>query len=155
MIFGGRQGKTNSPEGQVGLCNAQDCTISFPGVRDLYVPRTPPLNKEYSAPGSGFDYEFRLEDVINEIWMQTLAGLRVHNGILFSSVSRLNKSSAAAIKVASTVTVVVFRALCSCFLAGRGTLVEFVDEPEATAGAAGAAGVLERLGSSLTVRSLP
>ena len=88
--------------------------------------------------------------------LHTLAALRVHIGILFSSVNSENKSSAAAINVASTVTVVEF----TCFFgaggfgaaAGAGAAT---DEVVVVAADPPGAGVALRLGSALTVRSFP
>lgn len=34
--------KANLPDGHVGLCKAQVCTISEGGVRETYLPFTPP-----------------------------------------------------------------------------------------------------------------
>lgn len=87
---------------------------------------------------------------------RTCAGARVHAGILFSSVKIENKSSAEAWNAASTFTVAVLTALGSAFFAAG------FDAAEAAAGvfwaavdAPAGAGVTLRLGSALTVRSLP
>lgn len=56
-------------------------------------------------------YDNNLRKIVFDIF--TLAGARVHIGILFSSVKSPNKSSAVAIKMASTLIVVVLRAFSS------------------------------------------
>jgi uncharacterized membrane protein YphA (DoxX/SURF4 family) len=73
-------------------------------------------------------------------------------GIRFSSVNKLKRSSAEAMKVDSDVTVAVLMFFfTSGFLtAGFGALVE-----EDAGGGVETAGVPARLGSPLTVRSFP
>jgi len=88
---------------------------------------------------------------------QTCAGARVQIGILFSSVRRLNRSSAAAWNSASTTTVAEFTFTVSAL---RLTEAEAaVCEVATTAGPLGGvlagAGVPVRLASVLIVRSLP
>ena len=86
----------------------------------------------------------------------TCAGARVQLGILFSSVSIENKSSAEAMNPASTVIVAVLTALAGVFAAGLGAAAGDAADDEEVAGAAEpGAGVPLRLGSALTVRSLP
>ena len=88
--------------------------------------------------------------------MPTFAELRVHDGILFSSVKIENKSSAEAMNPASTVIVAVLTALAGVFTAGLGAVAGDAADDEEVAGAAEpGAGVPLRLGSALTVRSLP
>ena len=87
---------------------------------------------------------------------RTFAGARVHDGILFSSVSTPNKSSAAAIKCASTDTAVVLFAFSGTF----GFAVSAFFVPAAVEGAvavegADGPGVPWRDGWAETVRSLP
>jgi hypothetical protein len=92
---------------------------------------------------------------------RTLAGACVHNGIFFSFVSISNRKLASAIKDASTVTLLVLSVFFtgSAFFGGWLTEEAAVeaDALEAVAFDAfwGGAGVPERLGSVLTVRSLP
>ena len=86
----------------------------------------------------------------------TFAELRVHAGILFSSVKRENRSSADAMKTASLVTFVVlvltfFAGVAFGTAAGFGAATVDVGVPVDTPGA----GVPLRLGSALTVRSFP
>lgn len=85
--------------------------------------------------------------------LPTLAGARDHDGIRFSSVKMLNRSSAEAMNAASTLTVVVLTALGSGFLTGAmgadaGTGLLAAEAPPGT-------GVPVRLVSVLTVKSLP
>ena len=92
----------------------------------------------------------------------TLAGARVHCGILFSSVRSENKSSAAAMKFASTVTVVVFVALLapratpgpSAFFFSAASVAGLPAAADPDADADGA-GVPCRDACADTVRSLP
>ena len=51
----GRKGGCSAPAGQDGLSNTQVCTISFPGVRERYLPLTPPPKREYSVSGCAAD----------------------------------------------------------------------------------------------------
>ena len=51
-----RQEFTVLPSGQVGLCSAQVCLISLPGVSETYLPRTPPPNNSYSVSGAAALY---------------------------------------------------------------------------------------------------
>jgi hypothetical protein len=84
-----------------------------------------------------------------------LAGARVHNGILFPSVSNPKRLLASAINDASVVTLDV---LIFGWVAFGGALVTATWVAAATAGALTVfvgAGVPERLGSVLTVRSFP
>ena len=87
---------------------------------------------------------------------RTSAGARVHDGIRFGSVKRPNRSSADAWKSASTTTL----ALLTFFTRALGFATGIEEEDEATA-ATGAevevpgAGVPDRDGSALTVKSLP
>ena len=88
--------------------------------------------------------------------IRTSAGPRVHIGIRFASVRRPNRSSADAWKSASTTTV----ALLTFFARGLGFATGAEEDDEATA-ATGTeaevpgAGVPDRDGSALTVKSLP
>ena len=93
--------------------------------------------------------------------IRTSAGARVHIGIRFASVRRPNRSSADAWKSASTTTV----ALLTFFTRALGFATGVEEDDEATA-ATGAeaevpgvevpgAGVPDRDGSALTVKSLP
>jgi hypothetical protein len=87
----------------------------------------------------------------------TWAGARVQLGILFSSVSMEKRSSADAMKLASMLIVAVLTDLVGFFTAGceDDFVAEVVvDEVEVCVAGAGA-GVPLRLGSALTVRSLP
>jgi len=43
------------PDGHVGLCNAHVCTISLAGVKETYLPLTPPPKRRYSDPGWASD----------------------------------------------------------------------------------------------------
>lgn len=52
-----RKKKDIRPDGHVGLCKAQVCTISLPGVSDTYFPLTPPPNNEYSVSACAADYQ--------------------------------------------------------------------------------------------------
>ena len=87
---------------------------------------------------------------------RTSAGARVHIGIRFASVRRPNRSSADAWKSASTTIV----ALLIFFTGALGFATGVEEDDEATA-ATGAgvevpgAGVPDRDGSALTVKSLP
>lgn len=87
----------------------------------------------------------------------TLAGALVQIGILFSSVSSEKRSAAAAMNEPSTVTVDVFTFFFfTSFGAGFAAAADAFADCVATGVAAGAgAGVPARLGSALTVRSLP
>ena len=128
------------PSGQVGLLNAQLCTISFGGLRLMYLPFTPPPNKLYSVSGFAAD----------------TAGARVHNGMRFSFVSRSNRSSAAAIKFASALTDVVFTFAAAIFTGAPDVEVDgFAEAVEADVPEG--AGVPWREGSALddTCRSFP
>jgi len=120
----------------------------------MYLPLTPPPNNEYSEPGLGLDCKNTSETrIYARKFGLTWAGARVQAGIRFSSVKRLNKSSAAAINVASTSTVDVFTVVGfggGLFTTGLGAgavvvEVAFID----------CTGVPVRLGSALTVRSFP
>lgn len=100
----------------------------------------------------------------SEIWMHAqkttlaLAAARVQIGIRFSSVKRLNKSSAEAISVASTSTVDVFTVAAlggGLFAAGFGTGAVVVMLGMAEVALVDCTGVPLRLGSVLTVRSFP
>jgi len=129
------------PEGHVGLCKAQVWTIPDGGVKETNLPFTPPPNITYSVSALAAD----------------CAGARDHIGMRFSSVSKPKRSSAAAINEPSTVIEVVFILLFFFFSAGwgagaavAGTLAPVPLEVEAAG-----AGVPDRLGSVLTVRSLP
>ena len=86
---------------------------------------------------------------------RTCAGARVHAGILFSSVKIENKSSAEAWKAASTFTVAVLTALGSAFFTAGFDATAAAAVFCAGAETAAGAGVPLRLGSALTVRSLP
>ena len=90
------------PDGHVGLDSLHVCPTFFGGSKLTNLPVTPPPNRLYSFPGSA----------------TLCAGARVHCGIRFSSVSSENRSSAAAMKCASTVTVVVLCAFSAFFTAG-------------------------------------
>lgn len=93
------------PLGQVGLCNAQVCLISFPGVSEMYLPRTPPPNSSNSEPGVAVLYNVpSIFSTIRRHPEVTLADARDHIGIRFSSVRRENRSSPDARNVASTST---------------------------------------------------
>lgn len=118
----------------------------------MYLPFTPPLNSEYSVPSFASDLERNNVSNVQctHLAEHTFAAACVQAGILFSSVSRLNKSSAAAMKFDSKVMVVVLMPfLASVFLTagtdavtGAGT---GVDAPEVPA----------EVGCPLTVRSFP
>ena len=87
----------------------------------------------------------------------TSAGARVHIGIRFASVRRPNMSAAEAWKSASTTTVVLLT-LFSCCTLGFAAGVEEDDEAAAATGTdvgVPGAGVPDRDGSELTVKSLP
>jgi hypothetical protein len=86
--------------------------------------------------------------------MNTLAGARVQIGIRFSSVKKPYRSSAEAWKVAVTVTFVVFVGFASGFLGWMGAGLD-EDDVASFALLEPATGVPVRLGSVLTVRSLP
>ena len=143
------------PDGQSGDCNDHVCTICLGASSEMYLPLTPPPNSEYSDPGVGLDYKNTLgshayAQEISLAW----AGPRVQIGIRFSSVKRLNKSSAAAINVASTSTVDVFTVVVlggALFVAGLGAGAAVVTEVALM----DCTGVPVRLGSALTVRSFP
>lgn len=92
-----------------------------------------------------------------QVLEHTLAGALVQIGILFSSVSSEKRSSAAAINEPSTVTVEVFRFFFfTSFGADFAAVADAFEDAVAMGVAAGAgAGVPARLGSALTVRSLP
>lgn len=101
--------------------------------------------------------ERRISKRSNRRFLQrTLAGALVQTGILFSSVSSEKRSSAAAINEPSTVTVAEFIVafFTSFFTGGTAEVDVDVDEETAALEAAGA-GVPARLGSALTVKSLP
>jgi hypothetical protein len=129
--------------------------ICLGASNETYLPLTPPPNKEYSDPGLGLDCKNASNTCVHAQKMRlALAEARVQIGIRFSSVKRLNKSSAAAIKVASTSTVDVFTVVVFggwFFAAGLGAGAVVVVEPAFRDWT----GVPVRLGSALTVRSFP
>lgn len=87
---------------------------------------------------------------------RTSAGARVHAGIRFASVRRPNRSSADAWKSASTTTVALLTFVTRALDFATG--VEEDDEATAATGAEvvfPGAGVPDREGSALTVKSLP
>lgn len=86
--------------------------------------------------------------VVNQ---HTSAGARVHEGIRCASVSNPNRSSAAAMNVASLTILDVLR---NAFVIAVGA-ANGVAAPEAVIDADVGAGVPVRLGSPLTVKSLP
>lgn len=83
---------------------------------------------------------------------RTSAGARVHEGMRCGSVSNPKRSSAAAMNVASLTILDVLRAV---FATTAGFTGAGVAAPEAATGADVGAGVPVRLGSALTVKSLP
>jgi hypothetical protein len=83
---------------------------------------------------------------------RTSACARVHEGMRCGSVSNPNRSSAAAMNVASFTILDVLRV---AFVTAAGFTGAGAAGPEAAAGADVGAGVPVRLGSPLTVRSLP
>jgi hypothetical protein len=127
----------------------------LPGVREIYLPRTPPPNKLYSVSGAAALYH-ALSAYISTAFLLhpevTLAGARDHVGIRFSSVNKANRSSADAWNVASTSTVdvLIFREDAAAFFASPGVPLL------ADAGRDVGAGELVRLGSfEPTIMSLP
>lgn len=121
----------------------------------MYFPLTPPPNSEYSPPTVGDDYSLRVSNANRpKMGAHTWAAACVQAGNLPGSVRRLYRSSADATRFALTLTVAVFT---FSFFAGLGvgTCGALADVAAASVAEPEGAGVPVRLGSALTVKSLP